>query len=248
LGGVFSIRRKTSSRFGLAGGSAMVDPQTLKPNQLYCNLMDEVQARLQLMENVLNKKYPMHPMLAEELCYFQLRMLCETFACALLVAHGSLTGFSGHRLKGEWSANTIIKEVQKLYEATAHQPTELGTGSFYPIPYRIVSVTPAHGVQTEMRKNVDILSASEFIQLYGMTHSRTHRGALSDFRKRAPYVNVDFQPIIQWTTKLANLLVAGHLIQSPDRRKSWIVTIRPPEQGGPFCVETTSPPPPTQSQ
>jgi hypothetical protein len=209
--------------------------------------MEEVNARLQLMANVLNKKYPMHEMLAEELCYFQLRMLCETFACALLVAHGKITGLDIDSLKREHSASTIFKSVRDIYENTDPENlTELGKGSFYPIPYEIVSVTDRVNINT--REGIDFLTASEFLGLYGTTHAKAHRGALMFFSKRAPYVDVNFQPIIQWANKLANLLFPGHLIQSPDRRVGWLVVARPPQEGGGFQVieMATQPSPPSQ--
>ena len=74
---------------------------------LYANMMEEVNARLETILVAAQGGYQMHEMLAEEFCYFQLRMLCEAIACACLIAHGDLTG-NVYKLCSEWSADKII--------------------------------------------------------------------------------------------------------------------------------------------
>jgi hypothetical protein len=188
---------------------------------LYANMMEEVNARLETIFVAAQGGYRMHEMLAEEFCYFQLRMLCESIACACLIAHGDLTG-NVHKFRNQWSADRILKELAKLHP------------DFYPKP-RIVTVTPKR-IEVE-HKTEGFLARAEFLKLYGLTHSRSHRGSLKDMAERPPYVHVNFASIVEWARKIEQLL-NDHLIQSPDETHSWLVLQKAVQSGGhPLVVE-----------
>ena len=188
---------------------------------LYANMMEEVNARLETIFVAAQGGYRMHEMLAEEFCYFQLRMLCEAIACACLIAHGDLTG-NVHKLRNQWSADTIIRELTKLHS------------DFYPKP-RIVRITEE---RIEIAHKMEgFLARAEFLRLYGSTHSRNHRGSLKDMSNRPPYAYVNFTPIVAWARKIEELL-NDHLIQSPDETHSWLVLQKATQTGGhPLVVD-----------
>lgn len=168
----------------------------------------------------------MHQMIAEEFCYFQLRMLCEAIACGCLVAHGDITRLQSlERLRREWSADKIIKEIGKLH------------ANFYP---RACVFTITTQIDIADKKD-GFLTKLEFLKLYGQTHSRTHRGSLKDLGTRPPYTNVNFAPIVKWADKIHELL-NNHLIQSPDRKQNWLVILKSPQMGGhPLVAHAAAP-------
>jgi hypothetical protein len=183
----------------------MGQAQPSDQKSLYANLMEEVNARLEGIVNAARGKFQMHEMFAEEFCYFQLRMICETIACACLVAHGDLTG-NIYKLRSEWSADKIVKLLTALHS------------DFYPKP-RKVKFT--HQIEIEHKTN-GFLTRKDFLRLYGLVHSRSHRGSLDGMSERPPYKDANFTPIIEWTRKIEELL-NDHLIQSPDQSRSWLV-------------------------
>jgi hypothetical protein len=194
----------------------MAHPPPGNQRELYASLMEEVNARLETISFAVQGTHRMHEMLAEEFCYFQLRLICEIVACGCLIAHGDLTGINLDKYKREWSADSIIKKLDKLHQ------------DFYPKP-RIVTRRPE---RIDLQDRIcGFLTKTDLLQLYGITHSRTHRGPLMGMTSRAPYVNVDFKPVTEWAAKI-ELLLNDHIIQSLDEKHTWLVIPKAPETGG----------------
>lgn len=166
----------------------------------------------------VNGLYRMHQMLAEELCYFQLRMICETIACGCLIAHGDMTGLNLDKIRSEWSADAIFKHIDGLHE------------DFYPKACTF-ELTPGRVNIVWNENEAQYLSKSDFLKLYGQTHARTHRGSLKHMSKRPPYITVDFSPITAWTNKIFALM-DNHVIWSPDHRQQWLVVMKSPQMNG----------------
>jgi hypothetical protein len=59
--------------------------------ELYCGLMEEIKIRQQVISTILERKLSLPVRVAHELCYLQLRMICELIAIGCLVAHGDIT-------------------------------------------------------------------------------------------------------------------------------------------------------------
>jgi hypothetical protein len=52
--------------------------------RLYCDLMEEIKRRAEVIQNVTGSRIEVPIVVGLELCYLQLRMICELIALALL--------------------------------------------------------------------------------------------------------------------------------------------------------------------
>lgn len=89
---------------------------------LYVRLMEEIKRRVEVIYHVLNGSWVMPQMAAFELCYVQLRKICEVFALACLAAHGDIPSVRTKLLQKAYSADLIIKQLGDLHP------------EFYPVP------------------------------------------------------------------------------------------------------------------
>src|SRR5687767_7728977 len=92
-------------------------------NKLYCDLMEDVKRRMDVIKDVIEKKIPLPNIVAFELCYLQLRKICELIARACLAAHGDIPESRG-QLSGKYHAGEIITRLEALHP------------DFYPRPGR----------------------------------------------------------------------------------------------------------------
>jgi hypothetical protein len=194
---------------------------------LYANLMDEINVRLEIIRDAAGGRFRLHPMLAHEFAWFQLRMLCETLACGCLVAHGDITNLNfDKKLQREYSADAIIRKMETLHD------------DFFP-KSRIFHVNQSVQV---IDRPAGYLTKDEFLNLYGETHSWTHRGSLKFISERPPYKPVEFWPVLSWAKKIRKLL-DNHLIWSPNHRRLWLVVMQSPQMNGHVLVALGEAPP-----
>ena len=89
---------------------------------LYCNLMEEIKRRIEVIVSVERQTIAVPVIVALELCYLQLRLICETIALGCLVAHGDVTGTQSGKMKKAYEADWILNNLERLHP------------KFYPIP------------------------------------------------------------------------------------------------------------------
>ena len=70
---------------------------------LYADLMEEVKIRLSCIEIAVSGKLFLPSKIVEEICYLQLRMLCELIALGCLTAHGDIA--KSKSLQKAWAAD-----------------------------------------------------------------------------------------------------------------------------------------------
>jgi hypothetical protein len=174
-----------------------------KQNQLYANLMDEVKARINVLDSaaVGDMRYP--PPFVREFCYLQLRMLCELIALSCLVAHGDITLLQPHKLGKSYSADDILERMEKL------RP------DFYPLPFR-QSKDVRGQVMTLLHPSP--LPKTELLKLYAQTHKHLHRGSLKKLISSDSSIEmtVDMPEIIRWAQKIHDLLAIHTIVISSD--------------------------------
>ena len=85
--------------------------------------MEEIKGRTEAIRLALSGQLPVHPRVAVELSFLQLRMVCELIALACLMAHGDLGLTLPEKMKGEDHAGVILKVLEQLHP------------KFYPRPY-----------------------------------------------------------------------------------------------------------------
>jgi hypothetical protein len=199
-----------------------------KRNILYANLMDEVKVRIEMISTVATGRGNFPSVITREFCYLQLRMLCELIALSCLVAHGDIAGVQSHKIGKAYSADEILKRVEKL------------RSHFYPSP-----ITQGHDATTGGR-TVTVVSPSplpkeELLSLYAKTHRYLHRGSLKKMLSMDVPIdlNVNIPEIIKWAQKINDLLSlhviavsADHVIlcmlrNADDNNRVQVVTAQP---------------------
>jgi len=160
----------------------------------YCALMEEIKDRTWAVRLALEGKLPVHPRVAVELSYLQLRMVCELIALACLMAHGDLGLMIGEKIKDEDRAGVILKMLETLHP------------KFYPRPIR--QILNSAGVAEQIADiTTGFLTREELPKLYGICGNELHQGTLRDVG-RFPTTQKSNQEILGWYEKV--LILLGH--------------------------------------
>jgi hypothetical protein len=183
---------------------------TLPPNavRLYCDLMEEIKRRIDVVQSVVHSQVHVPITVGIELCYLQLRMICELIALACLTVHGDVPATRAKRLTRAYNADQIVKNLELLHP------------SFYPIPGR--QVHDGSGKVVEVVNVVEPhLNKKELQRLYGECGDFLHRGNIEQIMKGSKLP--DFTRITEWVEKITTLL-NHHQIQSIDpERQLWVL-------------------------
>lgn len=67
--------------------------------RIYCGLMEEIKTRADLAYAIADGELPIEGRYAEEICYLQVRMICELIAIGCLLAHNDVRSENGGILK-----------------------------------------------------------------------------------------------------------------------------------------------------
>lgn len=170
--------------------------------------MDEIKRRRSVIDNVLRGHLAVPKIVGVEICYLQLRFICELVALACLTAHGDVPGAKAKRLIKAYHPDAILKSLEALH------------ASFYPVPGR--QVHDASGKVVEV-VNVDepYLTKRDLLDLYGECGNFLHRGSLENVikGKRIPALN----SLVPWVEKI-RVLLNHHQIQLADPDwQLWVV-------------------------
>jgi hypothetical protein len=101
-----------------------------------------------------------------ELCYVQLRKICEVFALGCLAAHGELPDVHSKLVQKTSSADRIIKQLTNLHPL------------FYPVPGE-QRLDPVTQKPVEVIKRTSgFLTKDDLLSLYGECGNYLHRGSM----------------------------------------------------------------------
>jgi hypothetical protein len=161
----------------------------------YADLMEAIKVRHRLLSRLLANPGGLPGYAVVELSQLQVRMLCEVFAIACLLAHGEVEGTRSGKLIKAYQADLIINALEKLHPA------------FYPIPSK--QVQKGVGQFELVRIEGDFLTKEEMLKTYRSTYEHLHAGTLEtlvldkDKKKKAV---VDPRPARDFARKLVTLL------------------------------------------
>ena len=82
--------------------------------ELYVLLMEELERRRNIIADVLASKINLPQGIAIELCYLQLRMICELIALGCLAAHGDIPATRSGKMRKAYAPNTILAELEQI--------------------------------------------------------------------------------------------------------------------------------------
>jgi hypothetical protein len=202
-----------------------------KQLRLYADLMEEVKARFQTINQAANGHTGMGAPFVREFLYLQLRFLCELVALACLVAHGDIAALQAHKIGRSYSADEILDKMERL------RP------HFYPIPVREISVRQ---IGAQKRHDLEGINPSPLpkdalIKMYGAAHKHLHRGSLRKLLSAsAPLdLTINVPEIVSQAQKISDLL--GHHLMALNERELIICLLAPASGSGTQVVTALRP-------
>lgn len=180
----------------------------------YCAIMEEIKARLNVISGVLKNEYTLPKDMGYELCYLQLRMICELIAFACFTAHGDMPEAKSNRLKDAYKADAILRDLERLHQA------------FYPVPVDEILDEQGALDGIKITKNGSI-TKKEIARLYGECGDVLHRGKVKSFGAKK---QMDLLRVVEWHNKIMRLLTR-HFIAMKDKRRAVYVILQAKETG-----------------
>lgn len=166
----------------------MTTPNKISPQELYCQLMEEIKDRLRVFRRFCiedpNPKHGVSHAHAHEFCYLQLRFICELIALASLIAHGDIAATKSAKLRKSYKPGVILSEMAKLHS------------DFY--PKALKQKLDSNGRLIGWTGAPDFLSKSNLAALWSECGANLHRGSIKDIEA---YKTPDFWRPTQWHNK-----------------------------------------------
>jgi hypothetical protein len=103
----------------------------------YSQFMEEIKKRQAVINSVLDAKVAVPKIVGAELCYLQLRLICELIALACLTVHEDIEATNSGRLRKAYAADWIIERLENLHP------------EFYPRPSRQILDAAGRPVRVE---------------------------------------------------------------------------------------------------
>lgn len=193
-----------------AAGALLTEQEKLMLSD-YQALMNEVKYRLKLVLQLLREDAPYPPGIMKELCFLQIRMVCELIGLGCLLAHGDMKGTQTRQLKKAYSPEKIISELDKLHP------------NFFPSAFKPRVKEDGRILVVELESG--FLTKSELVKLHGLCGQVVHRGNIERFRAGEPAPLTNRKETIEWTQKLL-WLVDHHIIYLTGMDKAIACAVR----------------------
>lgn len=160
----------------------------------YCTLMQEARTRLEVIRHISQNDAKFPTPIVREICYLQLRLLCEIVAVCCLVAHGDVG--TTRALRKTYEPRKIIDKLGQL------------NPNFYPQP--INQTTTDYGThkghRIEPTPNAEHLTKQELVRLWDRCGDVLHRSPMVKAIKLQRFDSHDAADIRTWFTKILGLL------------------------------------------
>ncbi len=176
---------------------------------LYCNLMEEIKARHDAVSAAAAGRLPVHPLMAHEFCFLQLRMICELVALACVVAHGDLEISQSPKMKKEDRAGVILKMLEEAHP------------DFYPRPGK-QRIDPKTGAISVDPIEKGFLTKEQLPKLYGICGNFLHRGKVKKIGVPLRQA-ISFKHIASWCDQIGALLNHHQISIYGSTSQIWII-------------------------
>lgn len=167
----------------------MITKDQQRAMDLYAGMMNEMRMRIEVVEFSVSGLLDFHSVVIRELCYLQLRMICELIALGCLLAHGDIPATK--TLRKAWSAEEIFNALERLhpdfYPHPVQQFTKLGWEELQPVPS-------------------GFLTKEELLSLNGKSGDILHRGSVRKLTAGPLYAGRDHSDVREWIQKIKLLL------------------------------------------
>jgi hypothetical protein len=203
---------------------------------MYASFMEEIKWRFDEINRRIDgvkKKQDLAAVFEIELCYLQVRFICELIALASLAAHHSY-GLKKDLLK-EWHADQIFADLEEINEHCFPWPIRLGWDD--------------HGERHVADDPARAMTRGELKDIYGKCGNSLHRGVLKHALAGRNRI-YDVDELMRWTRKLSGLLVEHSIVFPHDERAVLVglfggpngeVAVLELEADGPFSVQRPDP-------
>jgi hypothetical protein len=177
---------------------------------LYCTLMDEIKTRHLFLRTAAAGNLPIHPKIAYEFCFLQLRMICELIAIACVVAHGDLDVSQSGKMRNEDRVGVILKILEEAHPR------------FYPQPSRQVHDTKPPILLRVEEIRTGFLTKDELPKLYALCGDVLHKGKV---KRAGTGINqaISFKEIAAWGGKIATLLNHHQIALHNSTSQVWVL-------------------------
>jgi hypothetical protein len=181
--------------------------------RLYLSLMNEARIRFDVISQVWDEQGRKPAHVVREICFLQMRVICEIVALGCLVAHGN----ESKKLSRLYEADKIISAMTRL------------TPNFYPTPVTIEKT----GKNTKITgcAGRDHLTKTDLAKLWRESGNVLHLAPLAKVLKPQRHRPDDLSDVAGWCKKLIALL-ENHFITVTAEQGIW-VSLKEAETGKP---------------
>lgn len=187
---------------------------------MYCNHMQEIKARSDLVHSIVHGKISSGSELHDyEVAALNLRKILELIAFSSLIANKEKYALAHDKFEKHYKAKVILREIEKIHH------------DFYPKPadIKIKSGKADQPHHVEPLKDSNALTKEEFEELYDKCSKIIHTWNPFDSSPR----RVDFRLSVDaWMKKIKQLL-SQHYIQLVDNSGCWFCVMNDPKDGQP---------------
>jgi hypothetical protein len=180
---------------------------------IYANILGEINLRVDAINHCVTGFSGLAPPFVKDMCYIQIRMICELVALGCLVAHGDIKQTASETIQRAWSADKIMSTLEGLHP------------HFYPQP--VTQTKTATG--WHLQRKPSPLSKSELLKLYHKCGDMLHRGSLRKLLKGQFPHQVNFPEITAPLQKLIDLL-SQHVLVMQSGEQVFIAMLKNVDQ------------------
>lgn len=182
---------------------------------LYCSLMEDVKARLELVRRFTTGEVPVGSnQFTYECVSVQLRKILESIAFASLCANKAKYSEAHANFAKQWRAKAMLENLERIHS------------HFYPVPMKRPVIKP-DGTKHLDKIDEGFLTREDFVFLYDKCSEVIH--TRNPFSEAEP--SIDFvRSVDGWVGRIGTLLQL-HLVQLVDANVVWLVSMHEPSDG-----------------
>ena len=159
----------------------------------YCDLMEEVKRRHAVINDVFEGNVKLPQIVAQELCYLELRKMCELIAIGCVLAHGDLRALQSKVVQRAYKPDYIMKSIERYHR------------DFFPEPTRQIQDSVPGKVKQIARVEEGYLTRQGLLALYAECGAQLHSGSARSILS-GKQIPVDFSKIATSGKQIATLL------------------------------------------
>lgn len=184
---------------------------------LYANIMAEVKVRIEFILRIANAKVEMPALIGREICYLQLRMVCELIALGCLLLHGDIKAAQAKDITKSYKADDLMRRLEAMH------------ADFYPRPS--IPTDSDTGITHFEPHPGPYLTKEDLIELVRRSGNIVHRGNLRRLLKGQERVQAELPDVLEWAQKIISLL-DKHLVIAKGHEHSVVCFMADASVGG----------------